>query len=169
MGTLALELSGNFDPGAAILAGIVGAIAMLGIIYGGRAMGMTRMDLLRTLGTMVAPRASSTTTYAIGTMMHLMMGAAFGLVHAGILTGLDPSTDAGATALGLVIGLVHGLIVTMAMPMMLTMAHPLVRNGEIEPPGVMLTGFGSMTPAGVTMAHAVFGLVAGAIYVGAVG
>jgi hypothetical protein len=33
----------------------------------------------------------------------------------------------------------------------------------------MLTGFGSMTPAGVMMAHAVFGLVAGAIYVGAVG
>lgn len=116
MGTLALELSGNFDPGAAVLAGILGAMAMLAIIYGGRAMGMTRMDLLRTLGTMVAPRASSTTTYAIGTMMHLM-----------------------------------------------------VRDGEMEAPGVMLTGFGSMTPAGVTMAHAVFGLVAGAVYVGAVG
>lgn len=169
MGTLALDLSGNYDAGAAILAGIVGAIAMLAIIYCGRAIGMTRMDLLRTLGTMVAPRASSTKAYAIGTMMHLMMGAAFGLVHAGVLTVLDPSTDGGAIALGLVIGLVHGLIVTMAMPMVLTMAHPLVRDGEIELPGVMLTGFGSMTPAGVMMAHAVFGLVAGAVYVGAVG
>lgn len=145
IGTLALDLSGNYDAGAATLSGIVGAIAMLAVIYGGRAMGMTRMDLLRTLGTMVAPRASSTKAYAIGTRMHLMMGAAFGLVHADILRVLDPSTDGGATALGLVIGLVHGLIVTMAMLMMLTMAHPLVRDGEIERPGVMLTGFGSMT------------------------
>lgn len=57
IGTLALDLSGNYDAGAAILSGIVSAIAILAVIDGGRAMGMTRMDLLRTLGTMVAPRA----------------------------------------------------------------------------------------------------------------
>jgi len=169
VGTLALELSGNFDVAVGIWSGIVGAVAMLVVIYGGRAMGMTRMDLLRTLGTMVSPHGSTTSVYAIGAMMHLMTGAAFGLAHAGVITALDPSSTGAAVGLGLVVGLVHGLVVTAAMPMMLTMAHPLVRDGEIERPGVMLTGFGSATPMGVMMAHGVFGLVAAAVYAGAVG
>jgi hypothetical protein len=166
---IALSLSGNYDPGAAVLGGLVGAVAMLAVIYGGRAMGMTTMDLLRTLGTMVAPDASKQTAYGLGLMMHLMMGALFGLVHAGVLTAFDPTANGDATILGLVIGLVHGLIVTIALPMMLTMAHPLVHRGDIAQPGVALTGFGAMTPVGVTMAHGVFGLVAGAVYIGIVG
>ncbi len=166
---LALSLSGNFDPGAAVLAGVIGALAMLVVIYAGRMMGMTRMDLLRTLGTMVRPDGSTRMVYGIGVMMHLMMGALFGLVHAGLLPGFDPSTDGGATVLGLVFGLVHGLLVVMAMPMMLDMAHPLVRRGDIEKPGIALTGFGNMTPMGVTVAHVVFGLVASLVYVGIVG
>lgn len=166
---LALSLSGNYDVGAAVLAGLVGAVVMLMVIYGGRATGMTTMDLLRTLGTMVAPDAATRTAYGIGLMMHLMMGAAFGLVHAGILTAFDPTTNGAATIFGLVIGLVHGLVITMVLPMMLAMSHPLVRRGDIAQPGIALTGFGGMTPLGVTMAHGVFGLVAGAIYVGIVG
>ena len=96
-----------------------------------------------------------------------MMAAAFGLVHAGLMTGFDPSTRGSAAGLGLVIGLVHGVAVTLILPAMLTMAHPLVRHGDIARPGTMLTGFGTMTPMGVVAAHGVFGLVAPAIYAGA--
>jgi hypothetical protein len=169
MGTLAIDLAGNFDVGIAVWAGIVGAAAMLVVIYGGLAMGMTRMDLLRTLGTMIAPHASTSTIFAVGALVHAMMGAAFGLAHAGIITGLDPSTSGAATGLGLLIGLVHGLAVTLVLPTMLTMAHPLVRHGDVARPGAMLTGFGTMTPMGVVAAHGMFGLVAAAIYAGAAG
>jgi len=169
METLALDLAGNFDAGIAVWAGIVGAAAMLVVIYGGMAIGMTRMDLLRTLGTMVAPHASTSTIYAVGALVHAMMAAAFGLVHAGLMTGFDPSTRGSAAGLGLVIGLVHGVAVTLILPAMLTMAHPLVRHGDIARPGTMLTGFGTMTPMGVVAAHGVFGLVAAAIYAGAAG
>ena len=55
-----------------------------------------------------------------------MMAAAFGLVHAGLITGFDPSTRGAAAGLGLVIGLVHGVAVTLILPAMLTVAHPLV-------------------------------------------
>ena len=161
----ALELAGNYSAGSAILAGIVGGLAMLVVIYGGRAMGMTSMDLLKTLGTMVAPKAEANVAYGIGLMMHLMMSAGFGLVHAGLLHAFDPSTNGGATALGLLIGVVHGAVVTMAMPMMLTMGHPLVKTGDMPAPGPLMTGFGKMTPMGMLMAHAVFGVVTGAIYV----
>lgn len=166
--TLALDLAGTYSPGPAVLAGVLGALAMLVVIYGGKMMGMMSMDLLRTLGTMVSPKADSSTVYGIGLMMHVMMGAAFGLVHAGLLQAFDPSTNGAATGLGVVLGALHGMIVVVAMPMMLTMAHPLVRAGEAPAPGIVMTGFGKMTPMGIVMAHVVFGLVAGAVYVGLV-
>lgn len=37
MKTLALDLTGNFDAGIAVWAGLVGAAAMLVVIYGGLA------------------------------------------------------------------------------------------------------------------------------------
>ena len=166
---LAINLAGNFSAGDAILAGIVGALAMLVVMYGGRAMGMTSMDLLRTLGTMMVPKASAGMTYGIGMMMHLMMGAGFGLLHAGVLHAVDPSSDGDAVVVGLVAGVVHGMVVAGMMPTMLTTMHPLVKSGQIYAPGPFMTGMGKMTPMGMIMAHVVFSIVAGAIYVAAVG
>ena len=144
---LAFSLAGNYEAGTAILAGLVGAVAMLMVMYGGRAMGMTSMDLLRTLGTMVSPGRATSAVYGIGLIVHLMMGAAFGLIHAGLLHAVDPSTEGGAAGLGLLFGLGHGAVVAIMMPIMLTMAHPLVRSGDMPKPGVAMTGFGKMTPA----------------------
>lgn len=154
----------DFAIGPAIGAGVVGAIAMLLIIYGGRAMGMTRMDLLYTLGTMMGTRASRGQAYVLGAMLHLMMGAIFGLAHAGILVGFAPATVGGAVGLDAIVGLVHGMGVVVVMPLMLNAVHPLVASGGIEPPGTALVGFGTMTPMGVVMAHLVFGLVTGGLY-----
>lgn len=75
---LALILTGSFSPGAAIVSGLIGALSMLAVIYAGRGTGMTSMDLLRTLGTMVAPRGSA--VWLIGLGLHPMMGAVFGIV-----------------------------------------------------------------------------------------
>ncbi len=74
---------------------------MLAVIYGGRAMGMTSMDLLHTLGSMVSPNAAKGVTYGIGLMMHLMMGAIFGLIEAGLLHAADPSSEGAAAMTGL--------------------------------------------------------------------
>ncbi len=161
---LASVFAGTFDAGSAIVAGLVGALAMLIVMYGGKAMGMTSMDLLRTLGTMIAPRADKAIVYAVGLMVHLMMGAAFGLVHVGILHVLGPSSEAAAAGLGLAIGLVHGLMMVGVMPVMVNMAHPLVRSGDMPAPGTAMTGYGKMTPMGMVLAHGVFGLVTGAVY-----
>lgn len=165
---LATTLAGNYSAGWAIFGGAVAAMAMLVVIYGGRAMGMTRMDLLRTLGTMVLPKADEKVVYGVGLMMHLMMGAAFGLLHAGLLHAFDPSSGGAAFGLGILIGAVHGMLVTGGMPFMLKMAHPLVKDGTIEDPGIAMSGFGKMTPMGMVMAHAVYGIVIGIIYYGAV-
>ncbi len=166
--TLASTLAGQYSPGWAVFAGAIGALAMLVVIYGGRAMGMTRMDLLRTLGTMVLPKGSTSTVYGVGLMIHLMMGAGLALIHTGLLHAFDPTSTAAAAGLGILIGAVHGTMVTAAMPVMLRMGHPLVKDGTIDDPGPAMTGFGKMTPVGMVMAHVVYGLVVGAIYAGAV-
>lgn len=166
--TFAIDLAGNFDLGPAVGAGVAGALAMLVVMYMGKSVGMTSMDLLRTLGTMVAPRAEGATVYGIGLMMHLMMGAVFGIMDAGILHAIAPSSSSTAVLLAVLTGVAHGIVVTMMMPMMLTMAHPLVKAGEMSQPGPAMTGFGRMTPVGIVMAHVVFGVATGAIYAGAI-
>lgn len=164
-----MSLAGNYEAATAIWAGLVGAIVMLVVITMGLASGMTSMNLLRTLGTMVAPKASKQAVYGIGLAMHLMMGAVFGLVHAGLLHAVDPSSDSAAAGYGLLFGGIHGVVVAFMLPIMLTAMHPLVRNGEMSAPGMAMTGLGKMTPMGIIMAHIAFGVVAGAIYVAVAG
>ena len=164
-----MVLIGDFQSGTAILAGLVGAVAMLAVIYIGMGSGMTSMNLLRTLGTMVAPTASNAAIYGIGLAMHLMAGAGAGLVHAGLLHAVDPGSDGAAALYGVLFGGVHGMLVAFSLPMMLTMMHPLIQSGEMPAPGVAMTGLGKMTPVGIIMAHIVFGVVAGVIYVALAG
>jgi hypothetical protein len=164
----AASLGGNYAAGAAILAGLIGGLAFLAVVYMGPGTGMTRMNFLPILGTMMAPKASRGTTYGIGFVVHMMLSAIFGLIYAGILSAIDVDSVGAAAASGVVIGAVHGTGVLILMPMMLAMAHPLVRSGDLERPGALMTGFGSMTPVGSVAAHVVFGLLVGSIYAGIV-
>lgn len=169
MGFLAAAtLAGHYQAGSAIIAGLIGGLAFLVVVYMGLGVGMTRMNFLPMLGTMMTPRASDRGAYAIGFAIHMMLSAAFGLLHAGILTAIGVTSVGQAAGWDLVIGAVHGVAILVAMPVMLTMAHPLVRGGTLEAPGVALTGYGSMTPVGSLMAHVAFGLVTGSIYAAAV-
>lgn len=104
---------------------------------------------------------------ALGAMIHyVMMGTvAFGILYA-LLYGAFDSVE---WWVGVAIGIVHGLVVGLvAMPMMPAM-HPRMVAGEpiapqvgeirLSPSGVMGKNWGAMTPLGVVMGHAVYGLV----------
>jgi hypothetical protein len=158
------SLAGSFSAGAAIVAGLVGGLAFLAVVTMGLAIGMTRMNFLHILGSMLAPKASRSTAYAVGLVVHAMASAVFGLLHAGVLHAIGVSSVGQAAGWDLLIGAVHGLMVLVALPMALEMMHPLVRRGEIERPRVALTGFGPMTPIGSLAAHVAFGVVTGALY-----
>jgi hypothetical protein len=164
----AATLAGHFSPGWALAGGVAGGVAFLAIVTMGRAIRMTRMNFLDVLGTMLVPGASQATVYTVGLMAHLMMSAAFGVAHAGLLHGIGVTSVGQAAGWDLLIGTVHGMAILVVMPMLLTLMHPLVRKGAMERPGVAMTGFGSGTPIGSLMAHMVFGLTAGAIYAAAV-
>ncbi len=160
----AASLGGNYAAGAAIVAGLIVGLAFLAVVYMGMGTGMTRVDFLSILGSMVAPKATRSTTRAIGFAVHMMMSVIFGLAYAGILTVIDVTSAGSASTWGALVGVVHGAGVLIVMPMMLATAHPLVRSGDLERPRALMTGFGSMTPVGSLAAHIVFGLVVASIY-----
>lgn len=143
----------------AIVWGIVATIFFTLFSIVGKAMGMTRMDLLDLLGSMVAsPR--STPSRVIGAMIHHVNGALLAIAWAyGVaLVGLPANW---LTAMG------WGVILwALALLMMSTMGalHPAIRRGEQEDPGTAATNFGAMTPVGSLMGHLVYGLVLGLAY-----
>lgn len=168
MNILAASLAGNFDAGAALGAGVLGGLAFLMVVTMGLAVGMTRMNFLEVLGTMMTPNGSRATVYGVGLMAHLMASAGFGLAHAGVLHAIGVTSVGQAAGWDLAIGAAHGAVVLLVLPMMLSAMHPLVRRQAMDAPGVALTGFGPGTPIGSLMAHVVFGLVVGAVYASAV-
>lgn len=154
----------TFDPTAAAGAGVLGGLALLAVMTMGRRVGMTRMNLLDLLGTMMAPTASPTRAKAIGLGAHLMASAGFGLAHAAVLQTIGVTSVGGAIGWDAALGMAHGLMVLIALPVMVTAMHPLVRAGEVERPGIALTGYGPATPVGSIMAHIAFGLITGGVY-----
>lgn len=68
----AASLAGNYQAGAAILAGLIGGLAFLAVVSMGLGTGMTRMNFLPMLGSMMAPKASRSAIYGIGLVIHLM-------------------------------------------------------------------------------------------------
>lgn len=164
----ATSFTGNFDPGAAATAGVLGGAVFLAVVTMGRAIGMTRMNFLEVLGTMLAPRANKATAYATGLGVHLMASAGFGLAHAGLLHAIGITSVGQAASWALVLGAAHGVAILAMLPAMLTLMHPLVRKHAMDQPGIALTGFGNGTPVGSLMAHVAFALVAGSVYAAAV-
>jgi hypothetical protein len=160
----AASLGGNYAAGAAILGGLVGGLAFLVVVYMGLATGMTRMNFLTILGSMMAPKAPRGTAYTIGVVIHMMLSAVFGLIHAAVLTALDVASVGSAATWDGLLGAVHGVGALIVMPMMLAMAHPRIRTGDLERPGVLMTGFGTITPLGSLVAHIAFGVVTGSVY-----
>lgn len=131
MGIVASTLAGNYSVGWTIAAGLVGGVAFLMVVYMGPGVHMTRMNFLYLLGTMMAPRASEATAYAVGFMVHVMLSAGFGLAHAGLLHALDVTSGGQAAGWDLLIETLHGIVILMALPMMLLSMHLLVREGRI--------------------------------------
>jgi uncharacterized membrane protein YagU involved in acid resistance len=112
----------------------------------------------------------------LGVMIHyLVMGTVvFGVIYAVLFRAFDSAS----WIVGVAIGAAHGFIVgAMAMPMMPAL-HPRMTasaadapafevvdgNVELSEPGFFGVSWGSMTPIGIIMGHAVFGLIAALVY-----
>jgi hypothetical protein len=156
---LLVEGTGAIDWASAIVWGVVATVVFTLFSMMGKAMGMTRMDLLDLMGSNVAP-AGSGASKAVGAAIHHMNGALLGIfgAYGAVLVG---------TELDVVSGIVWGVVLTaFALLMMTTVGsvHPAIRRGEQTDPGPAATNFGRMTPMGSLMGHVVYGAVLGLGY-----
>jgi hypothetical protein len=143
----------------AVVWGVVATVVFTLFSLMGRAVGMTRMDLLDLLGSAVAT-PGSTRSRAIGAVIHHMNGAvlAIAFVYGAALVRVSPDWIA---------GLVWGAILwALALLMMTTIGsvHPAMRRGDQEDPGPAAVHFGAMTPLGSLMGHLVYGGLLGLLY-----
>lgn len=151
----------DFEPGAAIVSGLIGGAAMVVFLYMGIAMmpNQMRMNVLLMLGTMMLPAGAM--AYGAGLVMHAGASIVFGLIHGAVFAAADLETATGAW--GLLFGLVHWGVSGMALSMV-GMMHPLMRRGEMEAPGPFAISLGPATAMGFLMLHLMFGLLVGSLY-----
>lgn len=154
----------DFQAGVAVVAGLVGTAAMTVVMSMAGMMGM-KMDMPMILGTMLFPRGGA--AWALGLMMHLMMGVAFFLIYAALFRAFG--LHSALAGWGGLFGAVHGLAAGMAMGMA-PMMHPRMAtagtpsSSEVASPGFMATRMGMVGPMAVVMVHALYGVASGAIY-----
>lgn len=155
----------QFDVGAAIVAGLVGTLAMTAaMVMGSRMMGI-QMDMPTTLGTMVFPKGPI--AWVAGLMMHLMLGVVFFIVYAALFRGFDIHTSVAGWSV--LFGGVHAMLAGMAFGMMPMLhprmvASPVSLPGAIPAPGFFGVKLGAMAPMAIVAVHALYGVVGGAIY-----
>ena len=151
----------DFEPGWAILAGLIGGTVMAVILYMGIIMlpRQMKMNLFMMLGSMMLPVGAA--AFVMGAMIHIGMSLVFGLIHGAVFAVAD--IDSAEAAWGLLFGVVHWAIVGMALGMM-SMMHPRMRSGEIDEPGFYALRYPPMTAMGFLMLHLVFGAIVGALY-----
>ena len=151
----------DFDISAAIIAGIIATVVMTAVMYMGKAMlpQQMPMNILYMLGTMMT--RSTGPAYVVGTMMHVVMGIVFAIIHAALFAAFGLET--GLIGWGILFGVGHWVIVGMGMGMMGTM-HPVIRSGEMMAPGPFVKNLPMMNVVGFLMVLIIYGLVVGGVY-----
>ena len=151
----------DWDFGAAVLAGLVATGVMTALLYMGRAMAPEKMtmNILQMEGTMLT-RAKGP-SYAIGFMMHFMIGVIFAIIHTALFQAFDIDSD--LVIWGIIFGAGHWVIAGMGLGMIGSM-HPLMKTGELAAPGPFAKNLPGMTVMGFFVLHIVYGLVVGVVY-----
>lgn len=140
----------------AIIAGLVGTVAISMVMGMAPRMGMPKMDIVDMLSTMFGKPNRT-----LGWMMHFMMGIIFALIYSFAWSlGVGSATWLN----GLIFGAVHWLVVGMVMGM-IPLVHAGIKSGAVQAPGLWMTNNGGMMAfVGGLMGHMVFGLVVALIY-----
>jgi uncharacterized membrane protein YagU involved in acid resistance len=160
----------------ALVAGFVATVVMTLLMKMARQTGMTQMPSFPLMtGSMLSGQRPTAQKW--GVLIHyIVMGTVvFGLIYAALFSAFGTAS----WLAGLVIGVVHGVVVGgIAMPMMGAI-HPRLEpvrvaggetvreeGGEVHlvEPGFFGNNWGGMTPIGVVMGHAVYGLVLAIVY-----
>jgi hypothetical protein len=141
----------------AIIAGVVGALAITLVTSLLRAMGMP-INFEMMVGSMLTATIGLS-TWLLGFLIHLFTGAIFGILYSAVFQRWTRRADA-TTGVGL--GAVHALFSGLALGM-LPAVHPLVPE-QMAAPGIFLAQLGAGGVIVYIGLHLLFGAVVGAMY-----
>jgi len=123
-------------------------MAMLLLIYGGPIIGLPRIDVVSTLGSLAAPNKQDAVT--LGGAMHFTMGILFAIIYAALWSvGIGSPT----WWWGIIFGSIHGILVIL---LLLVVMRKFPQQPEL------LNGLPMMVA--VMLNHMVFGLVVAIVY-----
>ena len=132
----------------AIIAGSTGRMAMLLLIYGGPIIGLPRIDVVSTLGSLAAPNKQDAVT--LGGAMHFTMGILFAIIYAALWSvGIGSPT----WWWGIIFGSIHGILVILLL---------LVVTRKFPQQPELFNGLPMMVA--IMLNHMVFGLVVALVY-----
>ena len=132
----------------AIIAGSTGRMAMLLLIYGGPLIGLPRIDVVSTLGSLAASSKQDAVT--LGGAIHFAMGILFAIIYAALWSvGIGSPT----WWWGLIFGAIHGLLVIVSL-LIVMRVHPQLSE--------LINGLPVMVA--ILLNHMVFGIVVALIY-----
>jgi hypothetical protein len=143
--------------GKAILAGIIGGLAMTALAWLARATGIDLNGEMM-LGTMTG-NAPGPGTWTVGLMMHLVLSALIALLYAAGFEGVTRRAGAG---IGLGFSLVHIIIGGVVMGM-IQAVHPMIPE-QMPAPGAFLMNMGPTIVALFVVEHLMYGTIVGALY-----
>lgn len=166
----------EFNILAGLVAGFIGTIAMTALMRASTSAGMTNMPPMPLIqGAMATDDPEK--AKKVGMVMHVILTGTivFGIAYAAIFSALGSA----GWLTGLVVGLVHGVVAGLFMKMMGS-THPKMEavsnfagdttwthdaNGiHIAEPGLFGKNYRAMTPVGLLIGHAMFGVVVGLVY-----
>lgn len=141
----------------AILAGVVGGLAMTALAWVVRLFGLP-MNAEMMLGTMVIAPAGAAAWIA-GFAIHMMISILIALAYA---WGFENVLHRSGVGAGLVVGVVHVVIAGMVMGMV-PMMHPMIP--EMMPaPGAFMAAMGTTFLVLFVVEHFMFAAIVGALY-----
>jgi hypothetical protein len=151
---------GGVDIAAALWGGILGAIAAAIVYLGFLGLRLTRFDLLRFEGGLLA-RERTNMVYIYGVVVKLVLGA---LLALGYRYAFEQIHSASYVGWGALLGLAQGVLLILFLPLLGVVNHN-VRNGDDPRPGFAGFGGGRLTPIALLVTSVVFGLWVGLVLV----
>jgi hypothetical protein len=135
----------------ALVAGVLGGLAMEGVLWLLGAAGWAKADMIVALGSLLTK--SRENAWRVGAILHLVSAIGFATLYAMLMVTLDYTNMPAAMMLGGGVGFVHGLIVSLALVWVVAEQHPLEEFSEAG----LAIGLSHI------IGHVVFGLVVGVI------
>ena len=142
--------------GKALIAGIVGGVAMTLLAWLGRQMGIGLNGEMM-LGTMVSSPGSA--AWLIGFVMHMMLSVVIALAYA---WGFERVTHRAGAVVGLGFAVIHVILAGMVMGIIPAM-HPMIPE-QMPAPGAFMANMGTTFVALFVIEHLTFGAIVGAMY-----